>query len=319
MATLSSIQPSSLRGRYKGTRPNATARTSKAVKDAADKKLLTKPILVKGIGPGKLIIVTTSMFKHLDIDPFYQRGETLMINKIGRALDAGGLVLDPATLCKRKDTGDTLWIVDGHQRICAFIERKMPFSAIVHESEGKEAEADFFVALNSKNNVSPNVLVKASNTRTAKMIMSACESLEHPLNQRINFEQFGNDRRYEASLLARSLAMALGVHTSMPTPDLLSRLDAEVTRNPTQKVRAEQYLRLIGHISVQDDGFKHLPHLVLRAIGAVARKRWERSVKMPNKGVINRLRKKDWASSVVLVSKYFPILVAEVEKIWREE
>ena len=284
-----------------------------AVAAQAEKQSTHKPVVVSGIGPGELVTVTPAMYKLLDVDPAYQRGETTMVNSIVRALQAGGKVHDPVTLCERKG-GDTLWIVDGWQRVCAFQQMKMSFSAIIHKSDSADSEHQFFIAMNSKRAVAANVIVKAWTGPSGTLMRKVNESPEHPLYNRINFSQAASPTRIAASSLARALMNLMGSSRSGRIEVYLSSLDVAMASKVMTRARIEHFLRLLGHVSPAGA----IPSMVIRAIATVALERWHHDVTMPNKRVIERLRTKQWATSVMLMEKYFPILLDVVRKMWRE-
>lgn len=296
-----------------GSGPRKRLRSeSVALANAHEKRTQYKPVAVTGISPGKLITVTPSMFSRLDVDPSYQRGQTSMVTQIVRALQAGGAVLDPTTLCQRKGS-DNLWIIDGFQRVCAFQQLRVPFQAMLHESDSAEAEHAFFIAMNSRRAVSANILVKAWTGPSASMMRKANESFEHPLSERINFTQSSNDARIAASSLVTGMKSVLGVASGGGRVEVsLSRIDLAMSKR-LNVARIEHYLRLIGRICPKGA----LPALVLRAVGEVARERWEDDTQMPAPKVIERLRNKNWAAEVVLVEKYMPVLLEAVRKIWK--
>lgn len=286
---------------------------SPAVAAASEAKATFKPVLVKGIGEGELIEVKPSMFARLDIDPAYQRGETSMVGTILRVLQAGGKVLDPVTLCHRKGDDKTLWVVDGYQRVCAHQETKLPFMAMLHQSEDAEAEHQFFIALNARRAVAPNVIAKAWVGPSGTAMRRANESPEHPLYDRVNFSQSQNETRIAASCLAKGMLCVVGFPRSGGRIDvIMSKTDTGMAKQ-MPKARVEHYLRLVGMVCPV--GF--LPALVLRALGTVAQERWITDIKMPNRKVIERLKTTQWASKVILVERYYPLLLDLVRKVWR--
>jgi hypothetical protein len=286
---------------------------SAAVAAVADRLSHHKPVIVTGISPGEFITVTPSMFSRLDVDASYQRGETGMVNSIIRTLQSGGKVLDPVTLCERRgDKDDKLWIVDGHQRVCAFQHMKMPFTAMLHKSDDVDSEKTFFVALNAKRSLNANVIVKAWTGPVGEMIRRANENPEHPLYNRINLTQSSNDAKIAASSLVRSLNALTGTNRSSQISVMLSTVDLAIITRKLDRARVEHYLRLLGYVSPSGS----MPHLVLRALATVARERWKNDAVIPNKKVIERLRTKQWATACILVEKYFSILLDVVRKAW---
>lgn len=299
-----------------GDRNRKGSRASSASVHASFEKRAThKPVIVEGIGEGKLITVHPSQFKLLDVDPAYQRGATTMVTQIYRALQAGGKVIDPVTLCKRKGTGDRMWIVDGHQRVCAYQQAAMPFQAMLHESDDVESEKSLFIALNSKRALSANVIVKAWTGPVGNMLRKANESMEHPLYGRINFTQSASDSKIAASSLVRSVLCVIGVDKSGGRVEQnLSRIDMAMSK-PLNKAKVEHFLRLIGRVSPSGT----LPALVLRAIGTIADERWDKTenLSLPTNKSIEKMRTKQWGAEVMLVEKYLVVLLENVRKAWK--
>lgn len=286
---------------------------SEAVRERAESRSTYKPVIVDGISAGELITVTKSMFDKLDVDPQYQRGKTLMVGQIIRAIQAGGSVLDPVTLCQRPGS-ETMWVVDGHQRVCAFQETGTPFKAMLHKSKDANAEHQFFIALNAKRAVSANIIVKAWTGPAGVMLRKANESMEHPLYERVNFGPSGNDRRINASTLVNGMVTITNKGTAAGRVDvLLAKVDMSVTSKTRQRARVEHYLRLIGLISPSGG----LPHLVVRALGEVAGERWVKEIEMPNRKIIEKLSKKNWVADTILLQKYYSVLLDTVRKIWK--
>jgi hypothetical protein len=280
---------------------------------SAEKRAGFKPVTVTGISDGDLILVTPKMFGNLDVDPSYQRGETNMVTQIVRAIQNGGMIPDPVTLCARKGT-DKMYIIDGHQRVCAFQHLGVPFKAMLHTSNDVSAEHAFFIAMNSRRAVSANVIVKAWEGQSASVIRKANEMLSHPLNDRVNFSQSASATRLAASSIVGGMREVTGTFNgSGRIEQNLSRIDLVMSASRLQVARVEHYLRLIGMVSPSGT----VPHLVLRAIGEIAREHWQSDVKLPTLKVIDKLRMKQWASEAILTEKYRSILVGIVRKTWK--
>lgn len=290
---------------------NNTRTTSDAVRNAVEKRTLRAPVVIKGIGPGKLVTITPDKFKKLDVDPSYQRGRTAEIGKIVRALQAGGKVVDPATLCYRKgDSNGTLWIVDGYQRVCAHQQLGLPFPAMVHESDGQDAERTLFIAMNERKQVSANVTVKAWDGPSAELLRRAHENEQHSLYQRLNFSQSHNDTRISAASLARSLLSALGVEGTSNTTYILSRVDTALN-DRFNRVRADGFLTLVG--KVWPSGSPKM--IVIRCLAQVAREHWDTTVELPSDKVIVKLRDVNW--DVPLIDKYRTLIVERLRRVWK--
>lgn len=290
----------------------ATRITSEAVRKHSEKRSLTKPLVVTGIGRGELVTVTPEMYGQLDVDPAYQRGETSMVAEIVRALQAGGVSLDPVTLCWRKDNPRKWWIVDGWQRSCAHMQLGMPIQAMLHPSEGVGAEAEFFAVLNNRRAVQANVIVKGWPGPSAALLREVNDDPEHPLHTRLNFTQGANESRIASSTLVRALLCAVGVNKSPGRIHaLLSRLDTAMEASARNVQKLQGFLELLGRAYPKGTP----PAILMRALATVASERWEGGVKMPSDKTIEKLRERQWKT--VLLEQYMSVLVDEVKKVWR--
>lgn len=276
------------------------------------------PLVVTGISRGNLLLITPDKFDRLDVDPAYQRGETSMVADIVNVIQAGGEVLDPVTLCKRHWAKDkeTLWIVDGHQRVCAFQQTKKAFQAMVHQSDSLEAEKKLFHALNTRKAVGTDVIVKSWTGPAGTIIVAANASASHSLYERVNFQQSGNKSRIGAAVLARGmLSAASGALVAGPIPRILSRLD--VALGPSaKKAMAERYLQMVGEVCPNGA----LPLLVMIVLALIANERWKDGGQYPSAKVIDRLRKVNWRQEVPeMTNKFRPIIADIITKTWKAE
>lgn len=296
----------------------STRATSEKVRASVEARAKSAPVVITGISPGKLVTVEPAMFQRLDVDPAYQRGETKMVNEIVRALQAGGKILDPVTLCRRlwDDDRHTLWIVDGYQRVCAHQQLGQPFQAMVHDSESLEAEKNFFLALNNRRAIGADLIIKAWTGDSGHLIARANTDESHPLCGRIHFAMGKNTSRLSASILAKgALAAATGTAHGSSATGTLTRLD-HALKDRVERARAEHYLRLMGHVFPKGS----VNIIVAQAIGLVAYERWAREVALPRNSVIEKLRLIQWDKEVpgaALIVKFRPVLVETVRRVWR--
>jgi len=272
--------------------------------------------VVEGISKGSLITVGPADFSKIDVDASYQRGETKMVNDIIRAIQAGGAILDPVTLCRRPWDKDKakLWIIDGHQRMCAAQELLVSLPAIVHESASLDAEKTFFLALNSKRSVSSDNVVKGWVGPSGDLIRKVNDDPSHPLYNRVHFQHGRNRSRIaSATLICGALIAATGLTRSGNILRRLARLDNALSK-PIERARAEQFLRLMGHIFTVGAA----PALAMEAIGLVANERWAKEVIPAPLKTIQKLRLVNWKQEVPTFSKRFlPVLADTVRKVWK--
>lgn len=289
---------------------------SEAVREVAEARAVRAPLVVTGISPGRLVTIEPKQFARMDVDPSYQRGETSMVDEIIRAIQSGGVVLDPVTICKRPWAADKekMWIVDGHQRVCAFQQLGQSFTAILHESDSHDSEKKFFLSLNSRRAISPDVLIRSWTGPCAKMIVAADEDMKHPLFDRIKTTQGNNPSKIGGIVLVRGMLVACtGIKPVGSGAKLLGRLDTAIGM-PERRFLAEQFLRLVGHVFYRG----RLVYMIsVLAVAEVAYKRWVAGEDFPTKEIITRLGAIKWETEVPAYGmKFIPVLTALVEKAW---
>lgn len=289
---------------------------SAKVAAAVERRSLTAPIVVQGISRGTLTTIEPPDFAKLDIDASYQRGETQMVGEIVRALQSGGQIFDPVTLCRRPWDGNKnkLWIIDGHQRVCAAQELRVPIPAIVHESSSLDSEKVFFLALNARRGVSADNIVKSWTGPAGDLVARANTDPDHPLFGRIHFQQGQNKGKVSASTAARgALTAATGSVRSGTILRILARLDTSMCQR-ADRARAEHFLRLLGYVFPSGS----VPSLAALAIGIVANQRWAKEFEPPSTKTIQKLRLIKWGQEVPSLSKKFlPVLVELARKAWK--
>lgn len=291
---------------------------SEAVRRAAEARAVRAPLIVTGISNGMLRNITPDRFHQLDVDPNYQRGETSMVDEIVRALQAGGTVLDPVTLCRRPWDGkqDKLWIVDGHQRVCAFQQLGMPFMAVVHDSQSLDAEKKFFLALNSRRAISADVIVRSWTGPSASKLLKAEHDQSHPLFGRVKTSQGSSTARIGATMLARGmLAACTGLDPVGSAQRVLGRLDTAM-KEPARVEMVERYLTLVGEVfHTQPQNAKGI---VVVALGLVCWERWSQGADYPVKETILQLRAINWENEFpAWVKKFEPKAKEIMRRVWK--
>lgn len=301
----------------KPPKAHATKATSAAIAGMADKARKFSILSVTGISRGKLSRIEPPDFGKLDVDASYQRGETGLVSQIVTALQRGGAVLDPVTLCRRTSwdgKSQKLWVIDGHQRVCAFQQLGIGFEAMIHESESLEAERVFFLSLNTRHAMSANLMVKSWPGRSGKMLVEANANPSHPLYQRLGMEQSDNKSRLGAMVLVRGTFKAsTNLKPNGRATEILSRLDVALNE-PEKRARAEHFIRFIGHVCPK--GKMHFN--VIEAYGAVAFERWGEEIELPSKKIIDRLKIINWQMELPdLDRKYLPVMEGIVKRWWK--
>lgn len=297
------------------TKQRNTRVLSEKVRLQAEANARRAPLVVRGIGPGKLVTIGVTQFAKIDVDPSYQRGKTAMVPELVRVLQAGGVVRDPVTLCKRPWSADPerLWIVDGWQRVCAHQQVGVAFSAMVHESESLTSEKAFFLSLNNRKALSADLVLKSWEGISGKLIRGANENKDHPLFDRVHLEQGSNKTKVGGVVLARAmLAASAGLDGFGPTQRVLARLDHALT-DKMAMARAEHFMRLVALAF-----HARAPHgMVLACLGEVAHQKWLRDVTLPKLSVIEKLRTMKWDEECPMVKKFHPVVVQTIKSLWR--
>jgi hypothetical protein len=289
--------------------------TSEAVRQQADKARKHTVLTVSGIGVGKLVHIEPRDFKRLDVDPSYQRGETKMVSTLVTVLQRGGKILDPVTVCERSwDRHGKLWIIDGHQRVCAFQQLGMGFTAMLHSSSSLEAERSFFIASNARKAVSPNLMVKSWAGGSGKMVVAANETPSHPLYNRLGLEQGGSMSRIGSMIAARGCYIAATGHKPFGSAaDLLSRLDV-ACGVPGKKAKAEAYLRVLGQLVPKG----RVNVNVAEALAQCCHEKWEEGISYPSQRSVTKLASLNWQIEVpILVRKYVPVIQGIINRWWK--
>lgn len=253
-----------------------------------------KPIVVTGVSFKERRLITPQSYGALDVDPAYQRGETTEIPGIVAALQAGGIIPDTPDLAERSwgPRDGKLWVMDGQQRICALQQLNMSFYANIHISESLEAERMFFIAMNARQKLSSDTIVKAYNGPVASLLKCLNERGDSGLGGRIDFDGNGGKRLSAATMVGGIERMLSGgKRGSMRIDRVLSRTDGLLASND-QKLCATMFCRLVA--AVFDEYALRLPVLALAEVSA---ERWigkGKRAELPNPAVIKRLRAINW-------------------------
>lgn len=288
---------------------------SEPVRLAAEARAVRSPLVVTGISAGVLRMITPNMFADLDVDAEYQRGETSMVDEIVRVLQAGGVVLDPVTLCRRPWTTkpNKLWIVDGHQRVCAFQQLGMSFQAIIHDSDDLASEKKFFLALNNRRAIVSDVIVRSWTGPSAVAIVKADKNPSHSLYGRVSTSQGTNNARIGATSIARGmLAASTGLEPTGSAVKVLGRADTAM-KEAHRSHMAEQYLTLLGDCFPKGD----VKSLVVVGLGKICWEHWSNGKDYPTKHQILAIRETNWDNVVPAWAKKFESKVLDtMRKLW---
>lgn len=306
-------------------RPRRDTRAlSPAVAAQASAARKRSSIICRGISMGELVTIHPKDFDRLDVDRTYQRDRiNQRVNDLIDAMQGGGEVLDPVTLVKRKFAQPLidpkkLWIIDGQQRVYAFISLNRPFQAMLHESDSIDAEADFFLAMDNRTKISASVVVHTWPGHAGKIIRSAAIDPNHPLYGRIDFK--GKKGGYRASVLAQAVASTVGASDRGQTQEVLSKIDHEVARDSHNIAKSKSILTLIPAIFQGTSDSAHQPAVALKALGAVARQKWQGAGNAPHpcrKCVFN-IQRMNWTQWAPTNNERFRgMLELEIGKRWK--
>lgn len=296
-----------------------TKATSTAVARAASAARLRTTIVCQGIGEGELITIGKDKFNLLDVDQRYQRDRIGMrVNDLIEAISKGGMIPDPVTLVKRtfREPGidqNKLWVIDGQQRVMAFLELNMPFKAMLHTANSIENEANFFLAMNNRTIVNSNVIVHTWPGHAGKVIRSAAQDVDHPLYGKIDFK--GRKGAFRAAVLAAAVANACGVGDKGSIQDILSRIDGGVERDSHNVGRSKAVLHLIAAVFPQ--GYPSA--IAMRALGDAACQKWLNGGQpLPCKKCLYNITRINWSVLAPTNNDRFRCLIEmEISKRWK--
>jgi len=280
-------------------------------------------LIVEGISKPETRFIDPKDFVNLEIDSRYQRGRTNEVNDLIHVLKSGGKVYDPVTLCRRKG-GDTLYIVDGHQRFWAHHDCGMAMPALIYQSENWQAEALLFQAMNMRRNLTADTVVKSHQGPGAEMLRKAAEDENHLLFNRIHFGAPGR-RQYKAAQVIRAmLAVSRDVIPSGGVSLVCGRLDHAIENDPYAAVRCNALLRLLPRIF--PPGMAMPKMLAMIAVARVAENRWRGKKPsdpinlLPSQAVCARLARINWSHYILsFAMTHIHNVVAEVGKRWPED
>jgi hypothetical protein len=309
----------------------ATRANSPAIAAQASAARKRSSIVCGGISEGKLVTISVEQHKLLDVDRTYQRDRIgLRVNDLIDAIQNGGMIPDPVTLVKRKYAQmgvdqNKLWIIDGQQRVYAFIDLAKPFKAMLHEANSLEDEANFFLAMNNRTIVSSNVIVGSWPGHSGKTIRSAATDPAHALYGKIDFK--GVKGGYRASVLSGAMANAVGAADKGSQQDILARIDHAVTSDSHNIARSKAILALIPLVFEATDAHQsssgvasRVRSVAVRALGAVCYKRWHGAGNAPHpcKKCIYNISRINWSLWAPTNSDRFRgALELEIEKRWK--
>jgi hypothetical protein len=286
-------------------------------------KRMRTTLIVEGISKPETRYIQPHEFALLEIDSRYQRGRTNEVNDLIHVLKNGGQVYDPVTLCRRPGD-ETLYIVDGHQRFWAHHDCGLPLPAIVYESEGWQAEALLFQAMNMRRALTSDTIVKSHQGPGAELLREAAADENHLLFNHVHFGPPGR-RQYPAAPMMRAmLAVSRDVLPTGAITVVCGRLDHAIQNDPLAAIRCRAYLRLVPRVFAP--GHPMPMGVALIALAKVAEKRWrgQRTTNpinlLPTVAVCGRIGNINWASFIVThAMSHIHNVLAEIEKRWPVE
>ncbi|MGH7410727.1 MAG: ParB N-terminal domain-containing protein [Candidatus Methylomirabilis sp.] len=294
---------------------------------SSTRKRLGLPMILPGNRFHEFVQLTPKDFDNIEIDRRYQRPEqTTEIYSIAAALDAGGVIVDPITLAKRKFKDDgtvagRYYVVDGQQRFLACMLLDRPCPAVVWETHSLEEEMTMFNILNTSVNQHPNNRVFSWPGPIGQMLRRVAEDPGNPLYQLVAFNNSAGRplKRavFSASVLVRGvLACLTRTHASGRVDTFLQRVDVELAKGAVSNDRAEKYLRLVPLVFVPGQTFmRSLPAI---ALGLVAGAKWMDSGKMPTPQSCKRIGTINWDKLCPTnTGQFLLVLTREIDRKWK--
>jgi hypothetical protein len=289
---------------------------------AQGKTRMRTTLIVEGISDPTSHMIEPAEFTRLEIDARYQRGRTNEVNDLIHVLKNGGKVYDPVTLCRRKG-GETLYIVDGHQRFWAHHDCGLPMPAIIYESTGWEAEALLFQAMNMRRGLTPDIIVKSHQGPGAALLRKVAAEESQLIFNRVHFGPPGRRQFSAANLMRAMLSVSRDVVPTGQITQICARVDHAFANDPAARQRCDALLRLIPRVfapGVSPRG------LAIIALARVAEQRWRGKKTadpinlLPPPAVTTRIGHINWPLFCTsFAMTHIHNVVAEVAKRWPVE
>lgn len=276
-------------------------------------------VIIDGVHFKERRTITPPFYSRLDVDPRYQRGRTDMVATIINALQKGGMVPDVPMVAERAwgEPDGKVWIMDGFQRVSAFMELNRAFEVDVFLTSSLEAERRFFLALNNRRPLNSNTQIKAWAGPVVDLLRYLGER-EGVLKGRVEFEHAsGRGKRLSAALLVRGIERLLS--ESRHVCDIqksLSRCDGFL-QTDRSKLEATTFCLLVGE-SFPEGGAGLLPVL---ALAEIAREKWHghsATPKLPSPAIIKRLAETRWRVRLPGQGRaHLDLAVSIVRRVWK--
>lgn len=212
--------------------------------------------------------------------PAYQRADSgKQIETIAKGIRELGMPVGCGIVIRRKNS-DAYWLADGRQRFGATgLVPGAVFEAVEYRCDTIEEECSVFEAANSTRKIEPSLIVGISNKPLAKWIRGNAD-----LKPYITFGTQGESIK-ASSLCAGIWAVRTGIgNSSNGAPSSIHvLLDSGSAFLLEDRPRIEAFVRLV--IEVREAGGLG-SSAFLRALGSVARDRWEGGVTRVPRNVV---------------------------------
>lgn len=275
-------------------------------------------VVIEGVTYKERRTITPPFYRLLDVDPRYQRGRTDMVATIISALQKGGAVPDVPMVAERAfgEPDGKLWVMDGFQRVSAFMELNRAFMVDVFATSSVEAERSFFLALNNRRPLNSNTQTKAWNGPVVDLLRYLNER-EGLLRSRIEFDRAGGGRKLSAAILVRGVERLLSETRHVcDIQKSLSRCDGYLSTDRA-KLEATTLCTLVAEC-FPEGGAGLMPVL---ALAEIARERWHGhsgAPKLPTAAILGRLRAIRWRTQLPSQGRaYQDLAVSIVRRVWK--
>lgn len=293
---------------------------SPAIFDGYMAARLRKQVLVTGVQiAATTTVIPPDEFGRLRIDESYQRAKiTNKVNDLITVIRQGGQIPDPVDVSERPD--GSWYIVDGQQRFWAHFECSVQLKAHIHRVADLAAEKRLFIALNSRQGLSPKNIIKSWTGPTGELLHRLNESDKSPLKGLIDFSGNAAKPIDASSLVKAFLILLTGVkHGGDTATRLLPRTDTALqVAGATAWVEA--FVQLVCAVfgpSTGSGGAK-VRVLPMVALASVAHEKYCDAGRPIFPRSTSRLRQVNWNNAVPShATKYQGMLEDRIKRLWR--
>lgn len=315
-----SVKRSATGAAVKGSAARRKKAESEALFASSQARRINEPVIVSGVKFASTVTVIQPEDQcRLNLDERYQRGEQHKdVNTLITVIKSGGQIPQPIDVSERPD--GSWYIVDGQQRYLAHLATKTPLKAHIHKVDNTEAEERLFIALNSRRNLNPRVVIRGWPGPFGIFIRRMNTDEKSIVRGLIDLSQGGNSHLPldPAVVLSGVIIVLTGTFPSGDTiTSRLPRADAAL-KLAGSVVWAENFIALLAAVFGARPGARRVRLLPVLALAKVAHRKYVEAGRPVFPRSAARLRAINWDNLVPSHARqYLPILEEKMEKLWR--